>query len=157
MSAGTTVQYGTTSGSYPSSASGNATFYTYSAKYTSGLIHHTWLTGLALGTTYYYRVGDASAWSAEFSFTSNPGVGPTHFPYTVGFVADIGENSDAAATVAHVVSGLADVDSMVIAGDLSYASGCESSGCATWDAFQRLMQPVAAVKPFAINIGNHGA
>lgn len=156
MTAGSTVQFGTTSGSYPSSASGNATFYKYSAKYTSGLIHHVWLSGLALGTKYFYRVGDATAWSAEFSFTSSPGVGATLFPYSVGFVADIGENSDAASTVAHVVAGLADVDSMIIAGDLSYASGCESSGCGTWDAFQRLMQPIAANKPFAINIGNHG-
>jgi hypothetical protein len=42
MTAGSTVQYGTASGKYTNSASGNATFYKYSASYTSGLIHHVW-------------------------------------------------------------------------------------------------------------------
>ena len=153
MSAGTTVQYGTTSGSYPSSASGNSSSYVY-GKTTSPLIHRVWLTGLQLNTTYFYRVGDASAWSAEYSFVSNPGVGAV-YPYTIGFVADIGENSDAMNTVAHVIAGLDDVDEMIIAGDLSYASGCEANGCDTWNAFQRMMQPISAVKPFGINIGNH--
>ena len=111
MSAGTTVQYGTTSGSYPMSASGNSTFYTY-GKTTSPLLHRVWMTGLPLNTTIFYRVGDASAWSAEYSFVSSPGVGAI-YPYTIGFVADIGESSDAMSTVAHVVAGLGDVNEMV--------------------------------------------
>jgi hypothetical protein len=110
------VRYGTSSGSYPSTATGNSTFYKYGAKYTSPLLHHVWVSGLSPATTYYYQVGDASAWSAEFSFTSSPGVGPTFFPYTIGFVADIGENSDANSTVTHVVAGLDEVDEMIIAG-----------------------------------------
>ena len=52
MSAPTTVQYGKTSGAYTNTASGNATFYKYSSKYTSGLIHHVSLTGLAPATVY---------------------------------------------------------------------------------------------------------
>lgn len=120
MTAGTVVQYGTSSGSYPSSSSGNATFYKYSAKYTSGLIHRVHLTGLALNTTYFYRVGDSSAWSAEYSFKSNPGLG-AFYPYTIGFVADIGESSDAMSTVAHVVSGLSEVNEMIIVGALVLA------------------------------------
>jgi hypothetical protein len=37
----------------------------------------------------------------------------------------------------------------------SYASGCEATGCTVWDAFQRMTQPLAAVKPWAVNLGNH--
>lgn len=53
MGAASTVQYGTTSGSYTKTATGNATFYKYSARYTSGLIHHVTLSGLAPKTVYY--------------------------------------------------------------------------------------------------------
>lgn len=153
MTAGTNVQYGTSSGSYPNQASGNSTFYKYSAKYTSGLIHHVRLAGLAPSTTYFYRVGDSTAWSQEFSFKSSPGVGPI-FPYTFGFIADIGENDNANDTVTHLLAN-PQIDSFVLNGDISYASGCEATGCATWDAFQRMMAPLTASKPMAINLGNH--
>ena len=52
-----TVQYGTVPGSYTNTATGTSASYTYSAKYTSGLIHHVELTGLEPGITYYYHVG----------------------------------------------------------------------------------------------------
>jgi len=152
MNAATEVHYGTSPGSYTMTAGGNATFYKYSTKYTSGLIHHAYLTGLAPGTKYYYVAGPAGAQSAEYSFTSNPGTGT--FPYVFGFIADIGEGSDATSTIQHCVDN-ADIDTMVINGDISYASGCERTGCGTWDAFQRMAQPLSATKPFAVNIGNH--
>ena len=151
MQAPSTVQYGTSSGSYDKTATGNSSFYKYSARYTSGLIHHTTLSGLAPATTYYYKVAGAAQ---EYSFTSSPGVGEI-YPYTFGFFADIGENIDADLTVQHLIAGSKSIDSYVLNGDISYASGCESGGCATWDAFQRMMSPLAAVKPIAIAIGNH--
>jgi hypothetical protein len=46
MTAGSVVSWGTTSGKYPFIVTGNATFYKYSASYTSGLIHHVTLKGL---------------------------------------------------------------------------------------------------------------
>ena len=152
VSAATAVRYGTSSGNYPNTVTGNSTTYTYSAKYTSGAIHHVWLTGLAAGTRYYYQAGSTAAWSQEFSFMSSPGVGP-EIPHMIAYIGDIGENKDANDTVNHIIA--ANPDSVIINGDLSYASGCESTGCATWDAFQRMMSPLTAVKPFAVNIGNH--
>ena len=145
MTAASTVQYGTTSGAYTHTATGNATFYKYSAKYTSGLIHHVPLAGLAPATVYYYKVAGAGA---EYSFTSSPGVGPI-FPYTIGTFADIGESFNADETVQHMISGSAGIDSYLLNGDISYASGCESGGCGTWDAFQRMMSPLAVRSPFS--------
>ena len=55
MSAPSVVQYGTKSGIYDHVATGTSAYYTYSSKYTSGLIHHVPLTGLAPSTVYYYR------------------------------------------------------------------------------------------------------
>ena len=201
MGAATAVRYGTSSGNYPTTVTGNSTFYKYSAKYTSGLIHHAWLTGLAPATTYYYQAGSTAAWSQEFSFTSSPGVGPSLYPYTFALLADIGENGDANNTISHILASADEIDSVIISGDIAcvfpcergapgrrlavggcrrplsrcaraltlrlspaaicasrfrrYASGCESSGCATWDAFQRMAAPLGAIKPWAVNIGNH--
>ena len=38
---------------------------------------------------------------------------------------------------------------------LSYANGCESKGCSTWDALQRMMEPITKTMPTAVEIGNH--
>ena len=154
MTAASTVRYGTSSGSYPNVVTGNSTSYTY-GKYKSGLIHHVWLTGLSTNTKYYYQAGSDAAWSQEFTFTSNPGIGP-NIPYTFAVVADIGENANANNTITHVLASADTIDSVIIAGDISYASGCESNGCTTWDAFQTMAASLAAIKPWQINIGNHG-
>jgi hypothetical protein len=126
MTAGSTVQWGPTSGGpYPSSATGNATFYKYSPKYTSGLIHHATMTGLSPATKYFYRVGDSSAWSSEYSFTSAPL--PSSYPYTLGFVADVGEGSNPEETVAHLVTRLPNIDALSINGDISYGGWLSSA------------------------------
>jgi hypothetical protein len=109
-----TVQFGTSSGSYTHTASGNASQYKYSSRYTSGFIHHVALTGLAPNTKYYYLVSGGE----EYSFQSSPGVGAI-FPYTFGFFADIGENNDADQTVQHMIAGSANIDSYVLNGDIS--------------------------------------
>jgi hypothetical protein len=114
MGAPTSVSYGTASGALTMTATGNATFYKYSSRYTSGLIHHVHLTGLALKTTYYYKVAGSDA---EYNFTSSPGVGPI-FPYTFGTFADIGENLNAADTVVHMLAGSGHIDSYILNGDI---------------------------------------
>ena len=151
-SAATAVRYGTSSGNYPNTASGSGIQYVYSKKYTSGLIHHVTLTGLAPATTYYYQAGSTAAWSQEFSFTSSPGVG-ANIPFTFAVIADIGENSDANNTITHVLEGDA-IDAVLHAGDISYASGCESSGCATWDAYQRMIRLVLSGGVNAARVGD---
>ncbi len=50
-----TVKYGTTSGSYPSSGNGTSASY-----YKDNYVHHVVLEGLAANTMYYYVCGDAS-------------------------------------------------------------------------------------------------
>jgi hypothetical protein len=154
MTAASTVFYGTSPSSLTQTATGTSDFYKYSAKYTSGLIHHTTLTGLNPATTYYYQVGQAGALSQVYSFKSNPGVGPI-FPYTTAYIADVGENNNANQTITNLLARMNNFDSVVINGDIAYASGCESTGCVVWDAFQRMVQPVTASKSFSVNLGNH--
>jgi len=126
--------------------------------YTSPWIHNVNFTGLPLNTTIYYQVGDAaSGQSSVYAFPSNPGVGatPAHYPYTVAFVADVGESDAAAKTINNVLAAAASINSVVINGDISYASGCEEKGCTVWDAWGRLTQPLAAIRPWAVTLGNH--
>ena len=153
MSDASFVEFGTASGApYARSASGSSAQYVYGPKYTSGAIHHVTLTRLAPATKYFYRVGTNASWSQEFSFTSNR-VGK-NYPYGVGVYADVGESTHAMEVVTHLIEGAAAgyFDSFLLAGDISYASGCESKGCGTWDAFQRMIQPLAAYYPHAVEM-----
>jgi hypothetical protein len=149
------VSYGTTRGGpYPFTSTGTSDSYTYSSSYTSGLIHHATLTGLKLNTPYYYVLGAADAQSSEASFNSSRGVGAV-YPYTLAAIGDLGESANAQKTVDHLVAGFAYIDAIAFNGDISYASGCEKSGCSTWDALQRMMEPVTQTIPTQIEIGNH--
>jgi len=70
--AGDTVEYGTTAGSYTSNATGKVTAI---AGY--GSVSEVTLVGLAAGTRYYYRVGSAAAgWSAAQAFSTGPAEHP---------------------------------------------------------------------------------
>lgn len=151
------VRWGTTASALTHSALGKTDRYVYSAAYTSPWLHTTNLTGLPLGTRIYYQVGDvATGLSGVMSFMSNPGVGAI-YPYRTAFVADIGEAESANMTVTRVLeaSALNLIDSVVINGDISYATGCESKGCTTWDAYCRMASPLAASVPWMVTIGNH--
>ena len=148
------VSYGTTRGGpYPFTSTGTSDSYTYSSSYTSGLIHHATLTGLKLNTPYYYVLGAADSQSSEASFNSSRGIGAV-YPYTLAAIGDLGESANAQETVDHLVAGFAYIDAIAFNGDISYASGCEKSGCSTWDALQRMMEPVTQTIPTQIEIGN---
>ena len=152
-----TVAWGTSAGALSHTAVGKTDRYIYGPKYTSPWLHTTNLTGLPLGTRIFYQCGDAATGlSAVMSFMSNPGVGAV-YPFRTAFVADIGEADSANQTVTRVLeaTALGLVDSVVINGDISYATGCESQGCTTWDAYCRMASPLAATVPWMISIGNH--
>ena len=119
MTADSIVQYGTSPSTLTKTATGSGRNYTYGI-YTSGLIHHVKITGLLPKTVYYYRVGDASAWSEVANFTSNI-VGEKSYPYTIGTFADVGESAAAQDTINHLLQ--AKVDAYFHMGDMSYATG----------------------------------
>ena len=154
-SAPSVLLWGLSSSSLTSSASGSSETYTY-GQYTSPLIHNVNITGLPLNTTIFYQVGDAATGvSAIYSFTSHPGVGsgPSFYPYVTAFVADVGEAASANDTISHVLAAKDLIDSVVINGDISYASGCEENNCTTWDAFGRMTHPLSSIMPWMVTIG----
>jgi hypothetical protein len=151
------VRWGTAPAALTTAALGRTARYKYSANYTSPWIHTANLTGLPLGTRIFYQVGDAATGlSPVMSFKSNPGVGAL-YPYATAFVADIGEAQSANDTVTRVLEavGLGLVDSVVINGDISYATGCEAHGCTQWDAYCRMASPLASAVPWMVTLGNH--
>jgi hypothetical protein len=71
------VEYGTTSGQYPFSATGTTTSYSYLALYHSGNIHDAVIGPLQPSTTYYYRCSYDP--SREFSLRTPPSSLPFNF------------------------------------------------------------------------------
>ena len=148
---GAFVEWGVESGRYSGSARATTAQYVY-GKYTSPFLQHATMVGLAPKTRHYYRVGTNSSWSPEYSFMSNA-VGADQFPYVLGHLADVGESSNAAQTIAQLLLSTK-ADNILLAGDMSYASGCEKNGCTTWDAFQRMLEPLSATVPISVELGN---
>jgi hypothetical protein len=70
------VEYGTSSGQYPFSATGSTTTYSY-VLYHSGKIHDAVIGPLRPSTTYYYRCSSSS--SREFSLRTPPATLPINF------------------------------------------------------------------------------
>lgn len=150
-----TVSWGTSAGALTNVAVGTTDRYVYSAAYTSPWIHTANVTGLPLATRIFYQVGDAATGlSPVFSFRSSPGVGRI-YPFRTAYVADIGEADSANETVTRVLEATAAglVDQVVINGDISYATGCEATGCTTWDQYCRMVSPLAATVPWMVTIG----
>lgn len=97
-----TVEFGTST-ALGLTTSGNATRYTFHLNYTSPYIHHVLLTGLQLGTPYFYRVGGpACGFSATFNVTTHPGVGTNVTPLRFAIIGDLGQTNNSNATLAHM-------------------------------------------------------
>mmetsp|Transcript_35078 Transcript_35078/g.105782 ORF Transcript_35078/g.105782 Transcript_35078/m.105782 type:complete len:462 (+) Transcript_35078:31-1416(+) len=161
-----TVKYGTSSGSYPHSASGDeGESYSFQSAYitelyTSGLIHHVTLYDLAPNTKYYYVAGSTEGgFSAEFSFsTVGPSVQPEPFSFAV--MGDLGQTGNSSKTVAHILDGT--YTYAMIVGDLSYADSAWKARSAEepctqerWDTWGRFIEPLAATVPLMVAPGNH--
>ncbi|KAM2466622.1 hypothetical protein TB2_008374 [Malus domestica] len=138
-----TVVYGTSTGVYESSATGDTSSYTY-LMYTSGDIHDVVIGPLKPNTTYYYRCGSSDS-DPEFSFKTPPAA----FPITFAIVGDLGQTEWTSSTLEHIDK--ANHDMFLLPGDLSYADLIQNK----WDSFGRLVQPLASKRPWMVTQGNH--
>ncbi|XP_020253261.1 probable purple acid phosphatase 20 [Asparagus officinalis] len=137
-----TVEYGTSSGQYPFSASGSASKYSYML-YESGLIHDVVVGPLTPSTVYYYRCSSNPA--REFSFKTPPSKLPINFAVT----GDLGQTGWTNSTLTHLSTSNYDV--LLLPGDLSYADFYQPE----WDSFGRLVEPLASSRPWMVTQGNH--
>lgn len=136
------VEYGTTSGQYPFSATGTTTTYSY-VFYHSGKIHDAVIGPLKPSTTYYYRC--SSNPSREFSFRTPP----PSLPFKFVVAGDLGQTGWTKSTLQHIAA--ADYDMLLLPGDLSYADRSQP----LWDSYGRLVEPLASTRPWMITEGNH--
>ncbi|TKV99289.1 hypothetical protein SEVIR_8G033200v4 [Setaria viridis] len=136
------VEYGTTSGQYPFSATGNTTTYSY-VLYKSGKIHDAVIGPLQPSTTYYYRC--SSNPSREFSFRTPPAT----LPFKFVIVGDLGQTEWTDSTLKHIAA--ADYDVLLLPGDLSYADSIQPR----WDSYGRVVEPLASARPWMVTQGNH--
>lgn len=136
------VEYGTTSGQYPFSATGTTTTYSY-VLYHSGKIHDAVIGPLQPSMTYYYRC--SSDPSREFSFRTPPST----LPFNFVVVGDLGQTGWTKSTLQHIAE--ADYDMLLLPGDLSYADTYQP----LWDSYGRLVEPLASARPWMVTEGNH--
>ncbi|XP_073006544.1 probable purple acid phosphatase 20 isoform X1 [Typha latifolia] len=137
-----TVEYGTSSGQYPFSAIGSTSSYSYMF-YHSGRIHDAIIGPLDPNAVYYYRC--SSNPTREFSFRTPP----NNLPLKMVVIGDLGQTGWTKSTLEHIAASPYDV--LLLPGDLSYADLYQPS----WDAFGRLIEPLASSRPWMVTQGNH--
>ncbi|PIM97091.1 Purple acid phosphatase [Handroanthus impetiginosus] len=135
------VEYGTSSGTYTSTAQGESTSYSY-VLYSSGIIHHTVIGPLEDNTLYFYRCGGEGP---EFQLKTPP----AQFPITFAVAGDLGQTGWTKSTLDHIDQCKYDVH--LLPGDLSYADYIQHK----WDTFGELVQPLASARPWMVTQGNH--
>ncbi|KAJ6830044.1 putative purple acid phosphatase 20 [Iris pallida] len=138
-----TVDYGTSSGSYPFSASGSSDSYSYALIYESGQIHDVVIGPLNPDTVYYYRCSSNPA--REFSFRTPP----SKLPIKFAVAGDLGQTGWTKSTLEHIAK--SGYDMLLLPGDLSYADFWQPR----WDSYGRLVEPLASSRPWMVTQGNH--
>jgi len=113
------------------------------------------LSGLSLGTTYYYRVGDPTGgWSSVYSFTTEPAEGPTpETPLNIILTGDNGATGNSSLVINAILKQdkITPFNFLILSGDLSYANGDQ----AIWDTWENMIQPLSSHCPYMVAPGNH--
>jgi hypothetical protein len=133
-----------------------------------GYFHAVLAEGLQPNTTYYYKVGQNGTWSPEFRFVTALPLGrdvPTRFSMSAdmalsfvgGALSTVWNTRERVLTAYPVVNASAGMPSALpvaftaLTGDLGYAMGTGF----LWDAWMAYVEPLSAVNPFQITVGNH--
>ncbi|XP_078436279.1 purple acid phosphatase 2-like [Wolffia australiana] len=125
------------------------TFYNY----TSGFIHHCLLQNLQYNTKYYYQVGVGQS-PRTFWFTTPPAIGPDA-PYVFGLIADLGQSYDSNKTLSHYEANPRKGQTVLFAGDLTYADTYPLQDNNRWDTWGRFVERSTAYQPWIWTAGNH--
>lgn len=117
--------------------------------YTSPEIHSVTLTDLTADEVYEFQVsGD----TMTFKFNTGPAVGAGN-PNKFAIIGDLGQTENSSHTVAAIAKALdaMQVDTVILAGDISYADGYAPK----WDSWGRMFEYVFANVKTAYVGGNH--
>lgn len=152
-----TVEYGTTTGTYPSSVKGTVNF----VSATLGSVSEVTLTGLTPDTTYYYRVGGIQGgFSKEHSFRTAPKqdaqCGTFRFAVFGDSRAESWEGDKGASNTWKTISQASlsnspGPDFLLHGGDIVYDGNQQKQ----WDNHLNATTPVSAVVPIMYTLGNH--
>ncbi|XP_020519977.1 purple acid phosphatase 2 isoform X1 [Amborella trichopoda] len=129
--------------------------YTYKFyNYKSGYIHHCTIKNLEYDTQYFYEIlSETKNASRQFFFKTPPPTGPD-VPYTFGVMGDLGQTLDSKNTLDHYNSNPKG-QTMLFAGDLSYADDHPFHNNIRWDTWGRFVEKNAAYQPWIWTPGNH--
>jgi acid phosphatase type 7 len=145
--------------------------------YASPILHHTLVSGLVPGVTYFYKIDNAPQ-LPNGTVQGTPFYGqfkmPGGYPLRIGTGADSGEVSNVTTNIDYTIESKPDL--FVLIGDLTYANKyaldpayciegapecnyLNSKSVSTypprWDAYSRLFEPLMSKVPTMVAIGNH--
>ncbi|XP_066910736.1 uncharacterized protein [Clytia hemisphaerica] len=118
----------------------------------AGYIYDVLLTDLEPNTRYYYSCGSKEFMTSVYNFTTVI-KGGDKTPFKFIAFGDMGITSQAETTTKSVRQEIEnnDVKFVYHAGDISYARGYAY----LWDQWFHEIQPMSALAPYMINLGNH--
>ncbi|CAF1431275.1 unnamed protein product [Adineta ricciae] len=152
------VRYGTVSGSYIYTQAATNRTYDVGIGGWKGTIYEARMITLQPCQIYYYRVGNAKAWSEEFSFKTDCSNVSTRVFAVMG---DMGTVIPAGHLVAKQITEdhrTTPFTSVVHVGDISYAgTGSSEEIAEVWDMWGRQVEPISSIVPYMTNVGNHEA
>ncbi|UJR07145.1 hypothetical protein I4U23_011433 [Adineta vaga] len=152
------VQYGTISRNYTSMQLATNRTYDVGIGGWKGTIYEAWMTNLEQCQVYYYRVGNAKAWSDEYSFKTDCANRSTRIFAVMG---DMGTIIPAGHLVAKQITEdhqNTPFTCVVHVGDISYAgTGSTEEIAEIWDMWGRQVEPISSIVPYMTNVGNHEA
>ncbi len=122
-----------------------------SSEWEGNFVHKVLLTGLTAGTTYTYKVGNGTVWSAEGSFTTDDGDDSSEFIVIADIQASNPENFEKGANVVGTALEMyPDADFVANLGDFTDDSTNEE-----WDYYDTAMGEINRNITLAPVAGNH--
>eukprot|EP01116_Phalansterium_solitarium_P013019 TRINITY_DN2984_c1_g1_i1.p2 TRINITY_DN2984_c1_g1~~TRINITY_DN2984_c1_g1_i1.p2 ORF type:complete len:484 (+),score=175.47 TRINITY_DN2984_c1_g1_i1:107-1558(+) len=113
-------------------------------------LHNVKLSGLQLGSTYYYQCGTPKVWSETFSFKTFPDGYPQ---IDVAMYGDMGLYNERSLVPLVAEAQAGTYDMVIHVGDMAY--DLQSDNGLRGDAFMRTIQPISANYPYMVCHGNH--
>ncbi len=147
------VKYGISKHSYDYQVSASFTSYTIVPNIVPNYVSPNLFSAILSeavkpGSTYFYVVGNGTAYSEEFN-VSIPALGQQTL--TIALTGDLGADSNSSKSIQTLAGLKADI--ILHAGDLSYADTTNNQS--VWDVYGNMLQPLIANTLYNPAVGNH--
>jgi acid phosphatase type 7 len=112
--------------------------------------HHAIMTGLAIGTRYFYQVGSVAGLSSVFSFTTRPATASQHAKFVLYGDMGVINSAETVQRVEHLAK-TNPPDFIMHIGDISYSDDYVAHMYEwVWNTWFQFMQPITSTIPYMV-------